>query len=318
MDISVLISTFNRHEGLTALMEACAAQRDIEAWAVEYVLVDNSTDANARELVSELDARLPITIRYFHEPRPGLARGRNRGIAEAAGEWLVFVDDDEIPESDWLSQLRQAADRYDADVVFGPVFPLLEPSDTDVKAAAEAFFTQSSDAPSGTPIVRGTFVNRRLRRGRCTRVMASNNVIFRREHARALGELAFDPALGQYGGADQIFFERLIAAGATRVVWCREAVVKEVIPADRQSRAYIINRSYRHGQMESGNALTRQQPLRLIKSILIGLAQVPVGAAIWACAPINPRLGFRGQRLFNVGRGRVLFSTRFRAPLYGK
>ena len=61
----------------------------------ESVVVDNGSTNNPREIVKSLIENHPRhQIRYVYEPEPGLLAGRHRGVHEAVGDPLIFVDDD--------------------------------------------------------------------------------------------------------------------------------------------------------------------------------------------------------------------------------
>ncbi len=82
---------------LEELLEALAPQ--LSARPVEAILVDNCPDASARAMAS---AFAPL-VRYVHEPSTGVVHARNRGVREAGGEYLIFLDDDEVPAAGWLN-----------------------------------------------------------------------------------------------------------------------------------------------------------------------------------------------------------------------
>jgi glycosyltransferase involved in cell wall biosynthesis len=90
-DISVILCTRNRAASLdTALRSLTACATADLNW--ELLVIDNgSTDQTALVAASYHD-RLPI--RTILEPTAGLSHARNRGVAEATGEWLVWLDDD--------------------------------------------------------------------------------------------------------------------------------------------------------------------------------------------------------------------------------
>jgi glycosyltransferase involved in cell wall biosynthesis len=65
----------------------------------EIVVVDNAPEKPAtRDVVADLGG----IVRYSAEPLPGLSRARNRGVREARGEVLAFIDDDVIADRGWL------------------------------------------------------------------------------------------------------------------------------------------------------------------------------------------------------------------------
>jgi succinoglycan biosynthesis protein ExoM len=64
-------------------------------------------------------------VRYVQEPRRGISYARNTCLDHVArdAEFFAMIDDDEVPELDWLEQLLCAQARAGADVVRGPVVP---------------------------------------------------------------------------------------------------------------------------------------------------------------------------------------------------
>ena len=91
-EASVVIPTRNRWPLLrTHALPSALEQEDVE---LEVIVVDDgSSDETREELGKIADARLRV-IR--HETNRGVAAARNSGIAAARGEWLVFLDDDDL------------------------------------------------------------------------------------------------------------------------------------------------------------------------------------------------------------------------------
>ncbi len=70
--------------------------------SLEVLVVDNAPElGHTEEMVANFDDR----VRYAPEPRRGLSRARNKGIAEARGEIVVFIDDDVIVDKFWLNAI---------------------------------------------------------------------------------------------------------------------------------------------------------------------------------------------------------------------
>lgn len=90
-EVSVVIPTRNRHRLLALALASVLDQRDV---SLEVIVVDEaSTDDTAALLRSHADPR----VRLLHNDVPlGKSAARNRGIAEARGEWVAFLDDDDI------------------------------------------------------------------------------------------------------------------------------------------------------------------------------------------------------------------------------
>src|SRR5688572_7799842 len=125
VEISVLIPTYLRPEMLRRAVESCLAQQGLEA-PFEIVVVDNDPRGSARGLVEELAEGTDVPIRYVAERRPGISRARNTAVANAAGSYVVWLDDDEVAGPGWLAALYATMRQYGGDVVKGPVYPRLE------------------------------------------------------------------------------------------------------------------------------------------------------------------------------------------------
>ena len=92
VDISVVLSTYNRASMLPAALDALLAQRT--AIVYEVILVDNNSTDGTRELAARYVAAHPERVRYVFERQQGLSYGRNTGIAAARGAIVAFTDDD--------------------------------------------------------------------------------------------------------------------------------------------------------------------------------------------------------------------------------
>jgi GT2 family glycosyltransferase len=90
---------------------------------IELIVVDNSVTGDSRATVASL-ARDEPRITYLWEPAPGMSRARNTGSACAAGELLVFTDDDVIVASTWISSMvRTFAGDPTSECVTGLIVP---------------------------------------------------------------------------------------------------------------------------------------------------------------------------------------------------
>jgi glycosyltransferase involved in cell wall biosynthesis len=91
-EVSVIIPTRNRWAMLSrAALPTALAQRDVD---LEIVVVDDgSTDETPAQLAGATDRRLRVVRR---ERSGGMAVARNAGIEVARGEWIAFLDDDDL------------------------------------------------------------------------------------------------------------------------------------------------------------------------------------------------------------------------------
>lgn len=87
--VSVIIPTYNRYSLLRRSIESVLAQTDRD---FELIIVDDgSTDETAS--VAETYKN---SIRYLHQEQNGVSAARNRGIRHARGEWICFLDSDDL------------------------------------------------------------------------------------------------------------------------------------------------------------------------------------------------------------------------------
>ena len=115
-EITVIIPVWNGERRLGALLEAIASQT-LPRSRFEVIVVDNgSTDGTVA-----IAEGFPF-VKLLSEPQPGSYRARNRALAEALGEYVLFTDGDCVPAPDWIEQAVAAAERFpDAGVCAGHV-----------------------------------------------------------------------------------------------------------------------------------------------------------------------------------------------------
>ena len=100
VESSLIIITLNRAPLLRNTLEALTRQTRRVA---EIVIVDNGPDLETERVAGSFPGSLPI--RYVVEERRGYGAARNRGLAEARGEILYFLDDDCVAQPDWAETL---------------------------------------------------------------------------------------------------------------------------------------------------------------------------------------------------------------------
>jgi glycosyltransferase involved in cell wall biosynthesis len=94
----------------------------------EVLLVDNnSTDETGNIVNSYQKENLNFPLKYILETNQGISYARNRGVKEAKGEIIVFIDDDETVDEDYLSHLKCFFENNPkARICTGPVIPVYE------------------------------------------------------------------------------------------------------------------------------------------------------------------------------------------------
>ena len=87
----------------------------------EVILVDNnSSNEIPVKTFRELKNNYITPFHYLQESKQGLANARICGVNAAQGEWIVFVDDDNVLNSDYLYELEEVINQYPSCVCWGP------------------------------------------------------------------------------------------------------------------------------------------------------------------------------------------------------
>ena len=108
--ISIIITTYNRPDALTAVVEACFAQDDKN---FEIIIADDGSTNNTRDTVAGLQARSPVPLKHVWQEDIGFraARVRNLGTLAAQGDYIVFLDGDCVPQRDFVANHRRLSRR---------------------------------------------------------------------------------------------------------------------------------------------------------------------------------------------------------------
>ncbi len=137
--MTVVISTYNRRALVLRLLAALAPQLSGAAGGGVDVLVvvDGSTDGT-HDAVEHLD--YPVPLRVTTQQNTGLAAARNRGLREARGDVVFFIDDDMVPSDRLVWHHRRAHRRGPARLVAGPCpHP---PAGADVALTIRAYYEE--------------------------------------------------------------------------------------------------------------------------------------------------------------------------------
>jgi glycosyltransferase involved in cell wall biosynthesis len=94
MQVSLIITTYNRPDALAAVLESVRRQRRVPN---ETIVVDDGSDGRTAAVVRRFQAALP-RLQHLWQKHDGFrpARMRNWGIAEASGDYVVFIDGDMV------------------------------------------------------------------------------------------------------------------------------------------------------------------------------------------------------------------------------
>ncbi len=159
MTISVVIATKDRAAGLARALDALERQTDAPPY--EICVTDNgSRDATAAVLAARV-AQAPVPYRTAYEARPNRGAARNRALANATGDLVVFVDDDVLVPAHFLAAHAAAHADGIVRVVPGPILNIADaeqrPVPTAVNASNAFFCTCNVSVPRAALAAVGGF-----------------------------------------------------------------------------------------------------------------------------------------------------------------
>ncbi|TFD97780.1 glycosyltransferase [Dysgonomonas capnocytophagoides] len=127
MRFSFITCTYNRDKYIGQTLQSVCDQKYPDN-NYEIIVIDNNSTDNTASICEEFRAEYPNkNFRYFKEMNQGLSFALNRGIKEAQGEFLIFVDDDETIIPEHLERLDNHLRTYPEAVLCGtPVIPVYE------------------------------------------------------------------------------------------------------------------------------------------------------------------------------------------------
>jgi glycosyltransferase involved in cell wall biosynthesis len=228
--ISIVICTWNRSRLLAGTLDHLTRLDPPVGMGWEVLVVDNRCTDDTAAVLNRFRNRLPL--RTVVERSPGLSIARNTGIRTAAGDWIVFVDDDVETPPGWLRAYEAAFEASpDAAVFGGPIEPKFE-------GGAPAWllqalpYTAAAYAAIDLGPVRKPLTSVAMPYGA--------NMAFRRA---TLGVEPFSPDLGRTGGnligyEEIALIQRLLESGHSGW-WVPEARLRHVIPPARQTVRYL-------------------------------------------------------------------------------
>jgi glycosyltransferase involved in cell wall biosynthesis len=237
------------------------------AW--EFLVIDNGSRDTTPELLARHAWPAGWDVRVVWEEKLGLSNARNRAISEARGEYIIFMDDDETADSDWLCAFERLIKAQKPDAFGGRIKVLFEQDFRPLWLSDEllGFLGELNRSESIVPLSEpGTS-------------FYGGNFGFRRTVCDVVGN--FDAHLGRKGtdntGGEEVDFYLRLLKFSFNVWWTPEAVIHHRIQAVKLNRRYFHDLHYRQGRMEAirqRGARSRLPPLYLFGQLMRAFSAV--------------------------------------------
>lgn len=114
--ISVIIPCFNSEDVVSRAIESVLKQTYTD---YEIILVNNNSSDNTLKILNDYLKENPGVIKVFNEYKKGAPAARNKGLDEAKGEWIQFLDADDELMPEKLEKHIAIANNSKADIIVG-------------------------------------------------------------------------------------------------------------------------------------------------------------------------------------------------------
>lgn len=156
MELSVIVSTFNRIDDLQRLIDSLLEQNISTSIAWEIVVSNNGSTDGTGEVIESLVITSSIPIRYIYQPQKAKSYGLNAAIRVAKGNFLAFTDDDIIIPVDWVRNILEYFNNNPNTSCIGGPVELYNEKDKDISVRTSktfAAYDKENFNPGYMPII---------------------------------------------------------------------------------------------------------------------------------------------------------------------
>lgn len=234
--------TYNRDKYIYNVLKSIADNK-ISTDQYEIVLVNNNSNDNTEAECNRFTNDYPnVKFRYFIERNQGLSYARNRGIQEAQGDILVYVDDDALINDEYLQTYIQFLESHpEIDAAGGPILPKYE---TEEPSWMSTFTRQL--------ITGKLYLGDKVREFPSQSFPGGGNAAYRKSVFDKVG--LFNVELGRKGdsliGAEEKdIFDKMTTLGM-RFFYLPNAILYHLIPEKKLTKEYFDKLTYSIGKSE--------------------------------------------------------------------
>lgn len=111
--ISVIVPAYNLENYISRTLDSILAQTYND---IEIIVVNDGSNDNTGNIIDKYAKENPGKVKAIHIENGGVTKARLAGVCEAQGDWIGFVDGDDIIEPDMYEHLMNNAIKYNAEI----------------------------------------------------------------------------------------------------------------------------------------------------------------------------------------------------------
>ena len=299
--LSIIIPTYKRPDSLARAL-ASVEKEKVAGLNTEIIIADNDPKASAKSFMEQKVKDSSAKIIYIHVPEPGVSNARNSALEIARGRYILFLDDDMEATPPLAQSMVNAAKKFDAALVFGPVNAVMPDPNNQFFENMRPLFSREDQGEDG-------IIERGIGTGNC----------FIDRKKTALPTPVFSVALNQTGGEDDVLFRELEKQDIN-IAWTRAAITLEHVPESRATLKYVWRRNFAFGQTPTHDAAEKGVSglPRVIFWMGVGLVQILIYGVRFGLSKVRNR----PESVFYLGRlgqgfGKVFWADRLSPKFYG-
>ena len=113
---SIIIPVYNSEKYLENCINSVLDQTEQD---YELILINDGSKDSSKKIMTDYKNKYPDKIRIFNQENRGIGETRNRGIKEAEGKYIFFIDNDDTIKKDYLETYLNEAEKNDCNIVLG-------------------------------------------------------------------------------------------------------------------------------------------------------------------------------------------------------
>lgn len=114
--VSIIIPCYNAEKYIAETIHSVLAQKLLDA-EIEIIIINDGSTDGSEAVLNQFGSNSSISV--YHQENAGVSRARNKGIELASGDFIQFLDSDDLLEPNKLQNQIEALKKTGADVAYG-------------------------------------------------------------------------------------------------------------------------------------------------------------------------------------------------------